>query len=67
LWPKRLFKKTLQNCFVVLRVAFIKHFEKQSDNSKSFKEAGKMQNGKTVGNKEARRKDEEERMTAIDI
>jgi hypothetical protein len=31
-----------------------------------FKEAEKMQNGTTVGTKEARRKDEEERMTTID-
>ena len=48
-------------------MAFVKNSEKHSDNSKSFKEAGKMQNEKTVGNKEARRKDEEERMTAFDI
>jgi len=47
-------------------VAFVKLSEKHSDNSKSFKEAGKMQNGTTAGNKEARKKDEEERMTAID-
>jgi hypothetical protein len=47
-------------------VAFVKHSGKHIDNSKSFKKAGKMQK-KAVRNKEARREDEEEIMTAIDV
>ena len=47
-------------------MAIVKYSEKHSDNCKSFKEAGKMQKGTTTGNKEAIRKDEEDRITAID-